>query len=74
MLYFGEACFDDPEGSIQLYLKSLEGGDLDVINKQYYNIQGVPVKWDADLPSGIYIVVETLEDGTVRSRKIYQFR
>jgi hypothetical protein len=74
MLYFGEACFDDPEGSIQLYLKSLEGSDLDVINKQYYNIQGVPVKWDADLPSGIYIVVETLEDGTVRSRKIYQFR
>ena len=74
MLYFGEACFDDPEGSIQQYLKSLEGSDSDIINKQYYNIQGIPVKWDANLPSGIYIVVETLEDGTKRSRKIYQFR
>lgn len=70
---FGESCFDDPEGSIQQYLKSLDS-EPGIINKQYYNMQGAPVKWDADLPSGIYIVIETYEDGTRRSRKIYQFR
>ena len=73
MFYFGEACFDNPELELNNYLKSLQT-DAEVIRTQYYNIQGIPVVWDADLPSGVYIIVETLEDGTIRSRKIYQFR
>ena len=73
MLYFGETCFENPGLEISNYLKSLENKQ-EIIRTQYYNIQGVPVVWDADLPSGVYIIVETLEDGTIRSRKIYQFR
>ena len=73
MNLMGESCFDNPEQVINEYVKILQE-ELDIIDIRYFNSMGIPVVWDADLPSGIYIVVETLEDGTTRSRKIYQFR